>query len=652
MADNSTAEPIYTQVGIHPDVYESFGRTDYQILVHNKTDFIRNLQSLNTEEYLVTKLELYLQKILDNKSKQIHISEFNNLIFILINKNPLLIKNTLIKFFDNETKKFTDEISRELDKEVFTIESFLDKYKKSYYSTIDFVRMLWQFDQSVIINGKKRTYSYIKLIKNYLVYANIINRKYNFRGEQRYFLDILNIQLANAGDVILENIIPLYKMKEFYRRLSHHCSDKDNVFNPNVDNKFMSTLGSNQQFVKSLVIFIHNKISELSTQKILKNEDKEKLAEIVRMISVFDEKSMVYIYYQKMLENRMICCTTNLELEKFLVKSFNITDDSKIVQEMFYKIEDIEESIIHKNNFRNLNIQIQSDKYKNMDISKLDLTILNMKVLRYFAWEDSKHINANNADVKYIDYDKFKLPIELSAYIDIFNAYYRKQYPTRSINWNYNLGSAVIKIPIKDRLYHLKVTTSQMLLLYQFEFHDKITANEMAKNMGISLQALTPILNSLLRSRIITRDSRPASDPDVFIYINENFYSNDAKLSLVSLMVKNVPDKKDDAEIEDKFAIGRVNILQAKIVNILKRYKVVDKDALVNLVKSELLFEIDDILYNQVLDVCIKHSYITVDSNTFKYSEQPEVKKQDMNIMPNLDISDDDDTSSDYSDSD
>lgn len=603
---------------ISPAILDPFGICSFTTISKNKTDFIDDLSCLSDKmEYFYN----VCHKILYNDTDNINLIEFNNQLFFLMNKQPEAVNNLIFNIINSETIKFAEQFASELNKDNFSIMNFITKHKEFLILTTKLSKVFWYYEENIHRdkqNSKK--YPQITLMRSYLFYHNVVNVKYDYKGEKLYLYDILDRLIINR-QINLELIIPLFKMKQFYDRFSFIPKyNREKLFNLQLNNSFLVNLGSNQDFVKSIVSLINEKIIKLSKE--YNESEVQTLSDIVKFISTVKERIMFYAYYQKMLENRLLSDNVNINLEKKLLSNFKTPDDNKVIQEMMYQIDDIIASEKDKQIYVTLKVSVKQDKYKDIpdfSIEKLRREIINMKILRYYAWNDSKISYTNDSSDNITNNHSFDVPFELQPYIDIFNAYYKQAYGGRSMKWNFNVGTAVIKIKINNREYQLKVTTPQLFVLMQFNENTKITAIKLAENLGTSLSKLSPILNSLLKSKILVRDPGPANNPNMNIYIDDNFYSTNTKLSLVSLVVKNTPTKVEEKQIEEKFTIGRENIMLAKIVRVMKFKKEVIKEDLFKLVSDDLPFTATEEMFKSAVNSAIKQEYIRDDTNKYIY---------------------------------
>ena len=60
----------------------------------------------------------------------------------------------------------------------------------------------------------------------------------------------------------------------------------------------------------------------------------------------------------------------------------------------------------------------------------------------------------------------------------------------------------------------------------QFNEHERISARELSKNLGISLKTISPIINGLIHSKILSREKGASDNPDLLFFYNKNYNKN------------------------------------------------------------------------------------------------------------------------------
>jgi hypothetical protein len=339
------------------------------------------------------------------------------------------------------------------------------------------------------------------------------------------------------------------------------------------------------------------------------------IVELVFLVSnYFLEKDLFNMYYEQFMENRLLNTDINLDLEKKLVSKFKQPIDNKVIQNMIYKLEDVDTIKKDLILYERANIRINSDKYKGkIDPSSIENKRVKANIFRDHAWTYTRENNTV----------EIKPPFELAPYIDIWNGFVMQKYPYKNVKWNFNQGIAVIDLELGGKIYKIKLTTPQLLVIYQFNSQPVLTAMELANNIGISLQKLGMILTSLLKSRLIKRVD-PISDnknPNMKLALNDNFTYESSTISIVSLMNNTIDRKAIDKEIYDSFLLTREESVRASIVRTIKQNKNMNYVDLFNRVKTSIPFKLEEELFTNVLKSCENEFVKTNIDSSYSYLE-------------------------------
>jgi hypothetical protein len=208
-----------------------------------------------------------------------------------------------------------------------------------------------------------------------------------------------------------------------------------------------------------------------------------------------------------------------------------------------------------------------SDKYKSIDVSKFDREKVNMKVCRSYDWEYENH-----------EFDSYNLPVDLSIYLDIFNAYYKDRFNERQLGWLYEECYGVLEFAT-DKVYNVKMNLLQLAVFYSLNESSK-SATDLSNLLKINLQKLGLVLNSLLLSKIIHRGQGSSDNPNIKFSVNEQFtYSQDYNFSIVGIYekVKKLSEGKDNSS-EDNTNLPSETVLRAKIIANVISEKSTNKD--------------------------------------------------------------------------
>lgn len=567
----------------------------FNTITPSKTSF---LQKLYEPENSWEQLAEYCDFILKGQMNKINHYVFNNLVFNLMNQNPGKLCKTIEDIMTKQVNELLEWILDLVNSKSLTVNDFMMRYETHMKSINDLKSSLWYLNRNII--GTNDT-KYLVSRWNSIFHDILIRHQYQHDGKDKQLFELL-ISHLDGDKLDFESLLPVFKMYLYY---------KD--FFPDME-PFLESTGSNQLFVKQMILYIHDNLNMLIDNK---NKDtiKRNILNIIELASSFKEKDIFYQYYQAYLEERLLG-SFDMETEKLVIQKFkrvqSLSTENNIIQTMQYRIEDIETSLINKDTYDNLNVKIDPAKHKNLDISKINRRKVNPRTLRFYAWNDCK-----SSDVV-----SYNVPIELEIYIDIYNAYYKKKYEFRELVWNFDLGTAEVKAKFGDKTYTIKLATSQLFLLMQFTEQPKMSARELANRMNISLQKLQPLLNTFLKGKILMRDTSSKTNPDMMIWYNHNFNHHQSEFSLVSLLKKQENEKTDEI-VKDNFACGRKNIVKAVIVHTMKQRNKLVYEELLAIVEHQckLPFKPSEDLIKECLEICIRSKFIGKNDNVYEYLE-------------------------------
>jgi hypothetical protein len=359
---------------------------------------------------------------------------------------------------------------------------------------------------------------------NYAFYKNVIDCNYNFEGSSKPLHGVFS-SIMNKHNITVVRILPIFQMFKYYERLSYAAGDRrEELFNVKSQQEFLVGLGSNAGFVKSLTSYIDNGMRQLLLCQ--NNKDKQcklkSIKDVIKMGTQFQEREMFILYYMKSLENRLFKVAADLDAEKEAVELFAVNhEDNRNVQRMYDMVTDIEACRNHKKFVEKIEVNISKEtkeKYSKIGIEQVmnnreRITVL---PLAYGVWDAT--LGESNGNLK--------VPLQLQLGLDVFNAYYLKRYPYRNVTYDFTQGNAVINIIFGGIKYNINVTTPQLFLLYQFNGNKELSATDLAKNTGMTLKELTPVLNSLIKCNLVGREEGNSNDPNLKFFLNKNFKSN------------------------------------------------------------------------------------------------------------------------------
>jgi hypothetical protein len=589
----------------------SFGSLTFTTSPINNNNIIGSIYSSDDQ---ITEFEAMCKTLLSDDYSTVSIPIFHNTLFHLMNETPTLVHDTLYKILDTETVEFHDWILESLVTNIFTLNSFIAKYQHFTVRTNRLSNFLQYYEENSVRGLSQK--SSVSLIRNYLFYSNVVAAKYT--DELMNLYEVFN-KILITEKVEIQSVLSLFKMKHFYKTLCYNMFTNISAYE-NINKDFLTNLGSNQEFVRNMVTSIHNKL-KMSKQSPPTDDDIKSINELVHLSTTFSERDIFNIYYQKFFEERLLAGQLDVSTERDIIKEFKVPDDNKFIQSLSYKLDDVIESGNIYKGYLDLKISVKSEKYVGLNVSELQRNMFHCTLMRHGAWENSS-----------TDYIEYTIPMDIAPYVDIYTAYYKIKYAHRKLYWNFNLGTCIYEIDFgNDNKYEFKVTIPQLFVLLQFNKKEKITATELAQNMGITVKILGPILNSLIRARILNRESGANNNQNLCFYYNKDFTHPTRRINVATLMnaITKPTAATTHAQVEEQFKIGRNNLLCARIVKMLKQHKSLNVADLKTLAEKDMPFKFDDSFYTACLESCVKDSYIKKVHDTYEYVEEIESSDED-----------------------
>lgn len=554
------------------------------------------LRNYNFEDKIYEICNNYIK----NKSYRENKILLNRLQIEVISKGYDYTTNLLIRVFTNHYVNFYTEIQNKIDNNDFNINNFLESYKTLNKKLHGIKFLLSAIDYSYKNEkGKMSEYSFVNLVKNYVSYNTIINSTFTKNNNKVYLYELFTEEIENNFNT--DNIIEIFKLYDFYNKFSFSVKNKKNkngeeYFNSNLSEKIKLSDDTTNRFLSRIIEIINKKIIDLSNNKNLNSTDLEKeICSIRYLINISPEvcnKSIFMVLYKKALTERLKT-GNNYEIENEFIKSLNPQDDIDTYIKMKNQINDIKLNTQHNTYYTNLKVKGNSEKYKNYDMEKCDRKMTNMKVCRSYDWEYN--------DFNYHLYD---LPIDLSIYFDIFNAYYKDRFNERQLGWDYEICHGIIEFET-DKVYNIKMNILQMALFYSLNESSK-SAEDLSKELKMNTQLVGIILNTLLLSKLIYREENSsATDPTVKFYVNVKFSNADQNISIVSiydklkkLMLSQSSSKENTVSQQN---LPSETVIRAKIVAKIFTEKSISKNKLIDEINNQFGVTIPSKYYDKII---------------------------------------------------
>ncbi len=538
----------------------------------------------------------------------------NKIQVYIIAKGYRYTTTLLIKLFQTYYTQLHNDIQDLIDNNNFSVEEFSTLYNQLNMKLNKIKFLLSTIDYSYKNEDGKRTdHSFINLIKNYMSYHCVINSKYNYNTQKVFLYELFIKEIESNFDT--EIIIKVFTIYDFYNKFSFSVKNNINndgveYFNSELSKKLVLSEDITNRFMTRIIEIINTKIISLAKTETLDSSEVEKeIKYIRRLIDISPElcnKNIFMIMYKRALTERLYM-GINPDIEGEFIKSLNPQNDIDIYIKIKNQINDAKLNLQHNKYFKQLKVGGNSEKYKNIDISKYDRSKVNMSVCRSYDW-----------DYENFSYNNYILPLDLSIYTDIFGAYYKDRFNERQLFWDYEKCVGIIEFDT-DKHYNVKMNLLQMAVFYSLNNSAK-SPNEISIEMKINLADLSPILNSLLISKLVYRElNSEATNPDVKFYINDKFAFVDTNISVVNAYEKLKKMHKSEPIVNSN--LPSITLIRAKILAKVITEKSVSKDKVIDDINNYFNTNIPAKFFDGVFkEIVVSDSRITINGNIINFN--------------------------------
>lgn len=452
-------------------------------------------------------------------NNNINVINCQNVIFTMANYHPKKMDEILRATFNELSSKINNQVDELYREDILSPQDFIDMYHDYEEKYKRLSNFLFSFDN--LFYNEKHRYSQSKFIKNSAMYFNVICKCHNKDGQMSYIYQILNKLLDNEMDI--KEVNELYHIFNFFEK------NKSTVY-PDVkdipDNVFLDGVSKSLNNLIYTLIVEYSHIDDDVMKKDIDNDLNKLLSNINRNYS---NHELFCYYYEFYFEKRLYSKYFSLELELKLINNMTHKDFCSLKESVMVKINDCNENqifhiVIHKKPF--VVAKISSKEFENFinpgDI--VDLTVITPFIYRNITLDykiDNKFGNVN-------------IPLSVKLYLHIYERRYQNWNINRHLCWNHQKGHSIIEMRLNNKDYQFKMSFPQLYLIYQFNKEDRIPAIELSKLLNVHLRDLGDILNIFLTNKILVRDQNSKSnDPKVIIAINDNFQSEEERISLI-----------------------------------------------------------------------------------------------------------------------
>jgi len=207
------------------------------------------------------------------------------------------------------------------------------------------------------------------------------------------------------------------------------------------------------------------------------------------------------------------------------------------------------------------------------------------------------------------------VPIQLEKTVQMFEAFYSKQFSGRKLTWLHHLSNGDVKLNYTAKGYIINMSTTQMAVLLLFDQTDSLSYAELQETTKLADDQFPRYVQSLLDAKLLSINSETLS-PDSIVSLNLKYTNKRTKFKIAGTVQKETP-----AEVEaTHHAVeeDRKMYLQAAIVRIMKSRKLLKHNALIQevLSQSKARFAPSISIIKKCIEMLIDKQYIERTQNS------------------------------------
>jgi len=308
-------------------------------------------------------------------------------------------------------------------------------------------------------------------------------------------------------------------------------------------------------------------------------------------------------YYKEDLAKRLVQRSSSQEAEIMMINKFKDECGAGFTSKLEGMIRDVNTSEELQNKF-----SCELDVKATMEKSGIDFSIC---VITGGLWPTQ----SLSAELTY--------PETVTQMYDMYASFYGSQNAGRSLRWCSALGHCVLQATfLRGIRKELVVSHLQALVLLLFNGADALKCEEIRTATGIPVAELHQTLQSLALQKHVTlllKDTITAEvcDSDVFTF-NWDFSHTSVRVTAAEIAAKDLVD--EGVAVEQRVFEDRVHEVDAAIVRMMKRRKILAHQELVTDVSSVLRFPATAAEVAKRIEALIDREYLERDAVTSTYN--------------------------------
>ena len=295
-----------------------------------------------------------------------------------------------------------------------------------------------------------------------------------------------------------------------------------------------------------------------SQKGISESEIDDKLSCSITVFKYLDDKDIFQKFYSRNLGKRLIHQQSHsMDLEEAMINRLKQACGYEFTNKFHRMFTDISLAEELNNKFTDFL------KSSNVDVG------INyfVRVLQQGAWP----LSQNNLS-------PLAIPVELEKTVQMYEAFYGKQFSGRKLTWLHHLSSGDIKLGYLSKTYIVNMTTFQMALLLLFEKSDTLNFKELHATTKMSDEQFPRYVQSLIDAKLLMSSTEELSAQSA-ISLNMKYTNKRTKFRIAGTVQRETPQEVEQTHhaIDD----DRKMYLQAAIVRIMKSRKMLKHNQLI-----------------------------------------------------------------------
>jgi len=389
----------------------------------------------------------------------------------------------------------------------------------------------------------------------------------------------------------------LLDFKEKLDTIMAQCFKGNEQFIVSMKEAFESFINTRQNKPAELIAkFVDSKLR--AGNKEASEEELEKLLDKIMVIFRFIHgKDVFEAFYKKDLAKRLLVGkSASVDSEKSMLSKLKAECGAGFTSKLEGMFRDMELS-------KDINAAFKQhmDHLPNSSDYKIDLTV---SVLSMAFWPTYQPMEVN-------------IPGEMAKYQEVFKKFYHGKYSGRKLQWQPNLGHAVLKAQFTAGVKELKVSLFQTLCLLHFNGNsDPATVEDFKLATNIEDGELRRTLQSLAcgKARVLLKSpkGKEINDGDKFI-VNKEFTHQLFHIKINQVQLKETTEEQKATE--ERVFQDRQYQIDAAIVRIMKMRKTLSHNLLLTELYDQLKFPVKPPDLKKRIESLIDRDYMERDKD-------------------------------------